>query len=82
MKITNKQKGIYLIWVTINFTLLMLSGNIYFGSSDGWYPYYYTYGEAVFSIYLQDTYDLSEFLLYNLVPLLLFVSYKLIKEKK
>lgn len=93
---TNKHKGIYTIWLTINFILLITSGNIKFADSGSqihdkwplqrWYPNcrIIISGEWTESLSFNPkySYDLSEFLLYSFVPLLLFVSYKLIIVKK
>ncbi|MFC1784849.1 hypothetical protein ACFL0J_04385 [Candidatus Neomarinimicrobiota bacterium] len=82
MKFSNRAKGIYLLWITINFFLLIISGNItdlfIFGRGYSADKYFFPFD----SIDIENSYDLTEFLLYTALPILVFVSYKLITTKK
>jgi len=78
--IPRKWKGIYLIWFSIQFILLMVSGH-FFTLGEYFYPFYtdigwlYSYSDKVNVPGLDFTnihiYDLSEFFVYTLFPILI-----------
>lgn len=93
MKFSNKEKGVYLLWVTINLILYISSGNFGFGGTNhntagSWYPIYTGFFLEPFRTFTKIefnpsyAYDLSEFILYSTVPILLFAAYKLLTTKK
>ena len=75
---TSKDKtilGVYIIWVIIHIVLFATSGNYW---TDDFYPiryYEFNFGET-------QTYDYSEFLTYTIIPVLLFLAYKLLRPNK
>lgn len=79
------EKTLRLIWIIINTILLILSGNYYFGYDD-WYPvdkYREGSSDVLTSSFKTElnfdpfwSYDLSEFLIYSLVPIALMVIFK------
>lgn len=71
MKMTNREIGNYLIWVAVNIIVLLILGRLKFGSRD-----FYPFG-GFDNI---DDYDLSEFLVYTIVPLLFILAIKLRKN--
>ncbi len=64
----NKEIGNYLIWVAVNIIVLLALGKVEFGYRD-FYPFG-GFGDI-------NDYDLSEFLIYTVVPLLLILAIKL-----
>lgn len=69
MKFTNKEKSIYLIWISINLLVLLVFGELRFDNSS-----FYPFSDGF--EYLYD-YDLSEFLAYTIIPLLVIIAVKL-----
>lgn len=72
----------YLIWVALNFIALCVSDG--FGSR-----YFYPFQDDGLSIYvtngydgLTHAYDISEFLVYTIIPLICIYIYSLIKQPK
>ena len=61
MKFSNKEKGNYLIWVTVNFVVLLALGNLSFGNGC-FYPFC--------GLDYIESYDISEFLVYTIAPIL------------
>ena len=90
MKFPKKEKSVTLLWVILNLTLLVKSGNLYFEWRD-WYPvnhYVRSGGGINTNITLTKinfdpfwSYDLSEFFIYSSVPVLIFIFYNLIRKK-
>lgn len=75
MKLTNKEISSYLIWVAINLLVLLALGSLKLGYGD-----FYPFGRGGFEdIY---DYDISEFLAYTVVPLLIILAIKFGKEEK
>ena len=72
MKFSNKKKGNYLIWVAVNFVFLLALGDLSFGNGN-FYPF--RGFDRVWD------YDISEFLLYTVAPLLIILAIKLRKEE-
>ncbi len=72
MKPTKKQLGFYLAWVTLNFLFLLIAGKLRYSTSE-FYPFD-GFG------YTSD-YDITDFLVYTVSPILILVSYNLIKGK-
>jgi len=70
--ITNKVIGIYIVWITINLLIALFTSQQFFEYDDDFAP---------FSEGLRD-YDYSEFIFYTIIPVLLFVAYKLINSEK
>jgi hypothetical protein len=90
--ILKKRKNILLIfWVFINTFLLILSGNYYFGYDD-WYPvdkYRMSGPDVLTSDFKTElnfdpfwSYDLSEFCIYIIVPVILIIIFKNIKNHR
>ena len=73
MKFAKKQIGFYLGWITLNFLFLLIAGEQKF-STDYLYPF------DGFK-YTSD-YDISDFLVYTVAPILIITSYNLIKSKE
>jgi len=72
--LSNRTKAIYLIWVFINFVLLLISGNLsenYSFDSD-FFPFHN--GHLKFRL---DDFDYSEFIIYALTPIIIYVFIKL-----
>lgn len=67
MKLTNKEISSYLIWVAVNLLVLLALGRLEFGSHT-----FYPFGgfEEI------KDYDISEFLAYTIIPLLLLLAVK------
>jgi len=89
MKFTKIEKRITISWFILNLALLVKSGNWYFGVRD-WYPinHFLKSGGIHTSITITKinfdpfwSYDLSEFFIYSLVPVIIFIFYKLIIKK-
>ena len=74
MRLSKKTWGYYLIWVFLHFTLWILPKDGYGSSYQEFWPF--TSGS------LSETYDLSEFLIYSLLPLVIIYSIKLIRDGK
>lgn len=75
MKLSKKTWDLYLIWVFIHFILLILPKDeaaFYYQHRQFW-----PFGEGSYS----ETYDISEFLIYSSVPLVIFYAQKLIKDE-
>ena len=70
--ITNKIVGIYIVWVTLNFLIALFTEQSFFEYDEDFAP---------FSRGFID-YDFSEFVFYTIIPVLLFVAYKLINSDK
>lgn len=70
--ITNKIIGIYIVWMTLNLLIALFTEQPFFEYDEDFAP---------FSRGLKD-YDFSEFVFYTIVPVLLFVAYKLINSDK
>ncbi|MFC1527541.1 hypothetical protein ACFL5D_02195 [Candidatus Neomarinimicrobiota bacterium] len=75
MKFSNRTKGVYLIWFSVIFILYLVAGNYGLEYTEELYPF-------SFGPFVLDGYDLSEFLIYSIVPPLLIVAYELITAKK
>lgn len=73
MKLTNKEMRSYLIWVAVNLLVLLALGTLEFGYRD-----FYPFGGFEYI----DEYDISEFLAYTIVPLLIILAIKFGKENK
>jgi hypothetical protein len=82
-KLSNKFKSVYIIWILINFILLMLSGGIItsgfnapivINQSFDFFPF----GRSFIDI---SDYDYTEFLVYTIVPFFLYYSYWLWNKK-
>lgn len=69
MRLTDKEKGIYLLWLAINIVILFVFGTI--GFDRDFYPF-----EGLENI---KDYDLSEFIVYTSVPFLLLLAVKYLK---
>lgn len=67
----------YIIWVSVQFKLLSLSGNL--KMDEYFFPFtkskYYSFAELKY-------YNISEFIVYTFVPVILFVSYLIFIKKK
>lgn len=64
----NKLKGTYLLWFAIHLTILLISwDNEYYYPNDKFWP--------INNGNLTETYDLTEFLFYAIIPILLIVSF-------
>ena len=72
MKLTNKEISSYLIWVAVNLFVLLVLGTFRFG----WGDFYPLDGLAEFS-----DYDITEFLAYTIIPLLIILAIKFGKNK-
>jgi len=74
--IPRKWKGIYLIWFTIHFILLLYSGNIFKHFNKRFFPFngFWYWGDLV--------YDYSEFLVYTIVPILIALIIYYLKPPK
>ena len=73
MKLTKKQLGFYIFWVTLNFLFLLIAGELIV-STDYLYPFD--------GIKYTSDYDIVEFLIYTVSPILIIVSYNLIVGKE
>ena len=73
MKLTNKEKRSYLIWVAINLLVLLALGRLELGY-EGFYPF-----GGGFE-YISD-YDISEFLAYTIIPLIIIYAVRLGKDE-
>ncbi len=73
--IPNRHKAIYLIWVGVNIILLLTSGNV-FKHRDWFYPF----GNRGVEFDIRD-YDYSEFLIYLLIPIIIYYVIKLWNKK-
>lgn len=71
MKITSKEISSYLIWIAVNLLLLLSLGTIKFSNGE-FYPF-----EGFDEI---KDYDISEFLVYTIIPLLIIIAIKLRKN--
>ena len=71
MKLTSKEIGSYLIWVAANLVILLVFGKIRFDSDD-----FYPFSDGF--EYISD-YDISEFLTYTIIPLLIIMAIKYLK---
>ena len=90
MKFTKKEKGVTILWYILNITLLIKSGNLYFEGRD-WYPFnHYSISRGdIQTMITKDkinfdpfwSYDLSEFFVYSLMPVVIYIFYKLIRRK-
>ncbi len=76
MKSFIKENGvvisILLIWLFVHFACLMLAKDMYY-SKDIFYPF--TENS------LRYSYDITEFLVYGLTPIVIFVIFKLIRNE-
>jgi hypothetical protein len=84
MKASNRIKGIYLLWVSIHITLWLVSGNFFSKTTyeaKSFFPFHTNWSDLGFDNW--KVYDISELLVYTLVPLVLYYSFRLIfgKEK-
>lgn len=77
--ISNRFKAIYLIWVFIHFVLFLLSGSLSRSRSfdSAFYPFYF--GSLEFRL---NVYDYSEFILYSITPIFMYVVFRLWKNDK
>lgn len=73
MKLTNKEISSYLIWVAVNLFVLLALGELQFGNYE-----FYPFGGFD---RIRD-YDISEFLAYTTIPLLIIVAYKYQESSK
>jgi hypothetical protein len=67
------QLGIYLFWFALNVLFLAIglsAGDE--GDHSGFFPFSERYGRYI------TTYDLTEFMFYTIVPVLLYIVYKLV----
>jgi hypothetical protein len=69
MKFTNKEKSSYLIWVAINLFVLLVFGELSFGNG-----YFYPLSDGFEEV---NDYDISEFMAYTIIPLLIIMAVKL-----
>jgi len=74
MKLRNKEISSYLIWVAVNLLVLLAFGSLEFGDGK-FYPFSNGFE------YVRD-YDITEFLAYTVVPLLIILAIKYGKEDK
>lgn len=72
-----KWKGIYLIWFTIHFILILISGNAFEHDTD-FIPFnvFWGYRDTVYG------YDYSEFLVYTIAPILIVLIIYYLKPPK
>ena len=75
MKLTNKEISSYLIWVAINLFVLLALGNLKFGDGN-FYPFSNGFAD------IRYDYDITEFLAYTIVPLLIILAVKFGKDEK
>ena len=75
MKLTNKEISSYLIWVAVNLLVLLAFGSLKLGYED-----FYPFGSRGFESV--EYYDISEFLAYTIIPLLIILAIKFGKEEK
>tara|TARA_Y100000588_G_C13610362_1_gene650953 strand:+ start:34 stop:495 length:462 start_codon:yes stop_codon:yes gene_type:complete len=78
-QVSDKVKGIYLLWVVLHGVLFMIAPSkfsIY--STQYLYPFDTPYRDDRGSLVI---YDITEFLFYLIVPVLLYMAYKLIKPE-
>ena len=77
MKKILKENGIaisiLIFWLFVNFICLMLAKDMYY-SKDIFYPF--TENKLIYS------YDITEFLVYGVTPIVIFVIIKLINNEK
>jgi hypothetical protein len=69
MKLTNKEISAYLIWIAFNLLILFCFGKLKFDNSD-FYPFSGGFED------IKD-YDICEFLVYTIIPLLLIIAHRL-----
>ena len=74
MKLTSKEIGSYLIWVAVNLVILLVFGSIEIG--DGYFDGLYPFSNGFECIW---EYDISEFLVYTIIPLLIILAIKNLK---
>lgn len=74
MKLTNKEISSYLIWVAVNLFVLLRLGRLALKDSD-FYPFSRGFE------YIED-YDISEFLIYTIIPLLLILAIKFSRSEQ
>lgn len=74
MNLSKKTWGYYLLWVFLHFILLIIPKDHYDSDYTEFWPFT---GKT-----LGQSYDLSEFLVYSLLPLVIIYSIKLIKNEK
>lgn len=76
--IPNRWKAVYLVWVFINF-ILLITGRLFRYDRD-FYPFEYQGGKQhlVFDV---SVYDYSEFLIYTLTPVVIYFVIKLWNKK-
>jgi len=75
MKLTNKEISSYLIWVAVNLFVLLVLGSLEFGYGD-----FYPFGNNGFADF--KDYDITEFLTYTIIPLLIILAIKFGKDEK
>ncbi|WP_165042601.1 hypothetical protein [Dysgonomonas sp. ZJ709] len=68
MKLSSKEKGSYLIWVAFNLLILLCFGKLKFDNSD-----FYPFSDGFEDI---SDYDIAEFLVYILIPILVIIAIK------
>jgi len=73
MKFSDKEKGIYVLWVIVNIVILSVYGKMYFNDGS-FYPFSNGFEDI-------DRYDISEFLVYTTVPLLIMIAAKYLNFK-
>jgi len=74
MKLSKRTWGLYIIWVFFHFILLILPKGGSYYSKDQFWPFCDgSYSEA---------YDISEFLIYSLLPVVIIYAIKLINHDK
>lgn len=76
--IPNRIKAIYIVWAFIHFVLL-LTGSLFRHRQD-FYPFEYIKRKQVLTFDV-DAYDYSEFLIYLLIPIIIYYVIKLWNKK-
>jgi hypothetical protein len=66
-----KLLGIYTLWITLHFIIFVFSSN---GSKHEFWP--------LTDYSLMDSYDITEFLIYSICPILLIIAINLISSSK
>ena len=80
-KISNKVKGFYLLWVVVHLTLALNNMKYFFSSQFAFpkmFPFYEGYKSGNYNWTRLNAYDITEFLFYTIVPILLYKVYLLI----
>jgi len=82
MKFTyGKLKSVYLIWLSINFIFFLTSGN-FMNMNLSRYLFLYNEDFYPFDGFYHKTYDITEFIIYSILPISIYFIVKLWRKKE